>query len=95
MESNLNFQTLPDGIVRNDCIDAFLKNYIMLLEISKEHESELDKNRVAIIKNAAVHMEAMHPQKQLKIIWDALNGMQRDDCMSGNTHFFSISLCYN
>ena len=62
---------------QNDCIDTFLKNYLMLLEISMEHESELYKNIVAIIKNAAVHMEAMNLQKWLKIVLDALNAMQR------------------
>ena len=50
---------------QNACIDTFLTNYQMLLEISMEKKSELEKNIVAIIKNAAVYKEAMHLQKQL------------------------------
>ena len=77
---------------QNDCIDTFLKNYLMVLEISIEHESELDKNIVAFIKNPAVHMEAMHLQKQLQILLNALNAMQRDDCTLGEVVHVWIQL---
>ena len=57
-----------------------------------EKDSELEKNRVAIIKNAAVHMEAICLQKQLKIVSEVLNTMQWDDCTLGEVVHVWIKL---
>jgi hypothetical protein len=69
---------------QDESIDTFLKNYQKLHEICLEHESSIEKNIVAIMKNVSIHMEAMHLQQQLRIVSKALDTMQRDDCTLGD-----------
>jgi hypothetical protein len=60
------------------CIDTYVKNYHTYVEISTEDLVEIPQNIVRILDNVAIYKEALHMQKQLAELRDALNIIQSE-----------------
>ena len=86
IEKNGDKPQIPNSTRWNSqdaCVETFLNNYQKYHEICSEHP-EVDRNIFKIINNAAIHIESMHLQKQLKVVSKCLNIMQKDNCNIGD-----------
>ncbi|RXG56973.1 hypothetical protein Avbf_14795 [Armadillidium vulgare] len=60
------------------CVDTFIQNFQLYIEIRNKHSAEIANNIAAIIDNVAIHREAMNLQNQLNIVASALDRLQSD-----------------
>ena len=58
------------------CMNTFLKNYQKYQEICIDHSDEVPLNIIKIIKNANLHMKAIHPPKHLRLVSFVLNSFK-------------------
>ncbi|RXG54340.1 hypothetical protein Avbf_16585 [Armadillidium vulgare] len=66
------------------CVDTFIQNFPLYIEIRNKHSAEIANNIAAIIDNVAIHREAMNLQNQLSIVASALDSLQSDSCSLGD-----------
>ncbi|RXG55774.1 hypothetical protein Avbf_05385 [Armadillidium vulgare] len=66
------------------CVDTFIQNFPLYIEIRNKHYAEIGNNIAAIIDNVAIHREVMNLQNQLNIVDSALDRLQSDSCLLGD-----------
>lgn len=63
---------------KQDCASIFLSDYLNLY-ICSEHKEDFDQNTTCILHNKEVYREALHLQKQLKVVSKGFDRLEDDD----------------
>lgn len=61
-----------------DCIETYLKNHLLYIEIRGEHMEDIDGNIGKLIDNVSLKREAMNMQIQLQTVGAALDKVNKN-----------------
>lgn len=75
---NFSFPVTVSCHFKQDCASVFVSDYLNLC-ICSEHKEDFDQNTTCILHNKEVYREALHLQKQLKVVSKGVDRLEDDD----------------